>query len=107
MLVGRLPLLSGRHGQKGIWPCCSQWASTHLNFYRTHLIFFTLGPLIVSGIFYASNGETHVDYIDCLFLCTSAFTVTGLNSALLAPLTKWQQVILFICMCLYVPPSPR
>lgn len=27
---------------------------------------------IASGIFYASNGEIHIDYIDCLFNCVSA-----------------------------------
>lgn len=30
------------------------------NFYRIHLLFFTLVPLILSGIFYAANGQYHI-----------------------------------------------
>lgn len=60
------------------------------------MIYFITVPLIASGIFYASNGENHIRYIDALFvlhtsaaaavsflkpiensfLCTSAMTVT-------------------------------
>ena len=29
---------------------------------------------IASGVFYASNGEFHIPYIDCLFNCVSAMT---------------------------------
>ena len=30
------------------------------NFYRIHLLFFTFVPLILSGIFYAANGQYHI-----------------------------------------------
>ena len=30
------------------------------NFYRIHLLFFTFVPFILSGIFYAANGEYHI-----------------------------------------------
>ena len=30
------------------------------NFYRIHLLFFTFVPLILSGIFYATNGQYHI-----------------------------------------------
>ena len=30
------------------------------NFYRVHLLFFTFAPLILSGIFYAANGQYHI-----------------------------------------------
>jgi len=30
------------------------------NFYRVHLLFFTFVPLILSGIFYAANGQYHI-----------------------------------------------
>jgi len=57
----------------------------NLNFFRYHLLFFTLTPLLLSGIFYAvSSGEPSpatagvgtrkVEYIDALFLCFSAMT---------------------------------
>jgi len=69
-----------------------------LNFYRIHLLFFTIVPLIVSGIFYAANGQFRIDYIDCLFLCYSALTVTGLSTVNLSTLTGFQQAVLFVLM---------
>ncbi|KAK0195856.1 cation transport protein-domain-containing protein [Armillaria mellea] len=75
----------------------------HLNFFRIHLLFFAFTPLIFSGIFYASNGRYHISYIDSLFNCVSAMTVCGLATVNLSSLTPWQQVILFIQMCLGSP----
>jgi hypothetical protein len=65
------------------------------NFYRIHLTFFTIHPLIWSGIFYGVNGQYPVSYTDALFLCFSAQTVTGLSSVNLSTLTGFQQFILF------------
>ncbi|BGP04534.1 hypothetical protein JCM10049v2_000336 [Rhodotorula toruloides] len=76
-------------------------APAHLNFYRLHLLVFTFVPLIASGIFFASNGpsnENQISYVDALFMCTSAMTVTGLNTVVLSALTVWQQVMLFLLM---------
>ncbi|CAK5281873.1 unnamed protein product [Mycena citricolor] len=83
----------------------STWRSLtkHLNFYRVHILFFTFTPLIFSGIFYASNGHTHISYIDALYNSVSAMTVCGLATVDLSSLTAWQQVILFIQMCLGSP----
>ncbi|SCV68413.1 BQ2448_534 [Microbotryum intermedium] len=85
-------------------------AARHLNFYRphmatvdaarVHMLFFLVMPLVSSGIFSASNGATKVAYVDALFMTVSASTVTGLNSALLGPMTRWQQTILFLNMCI-------
>lgn len=91
-----------------------------LNFYRVHMLVFTLVstfvpqsvmvriakrfalvnqfPFMVSGIFYACNGRYHIDYIDSLFLCVSAMTVTGLATVNLSSLTPWQQVMLALLM---------
>lgn len=74
------------------------FAARHLNFYRLHLIFFTLGPIAVSGIFYAANGQNPVSYVDALFMCFSAFTVCGLTSVNVSSLTCGQQAILYILM---------
>lgn len=52
---------------------------------------------------YASNGEFFVSYIDCLYNCVSAMTVCGLATVNLSGLTVWQQVILFLQMCLGSP----
>ncbi|GAA5947131.1 hypothetical protein JCM3765_002171 [Sporobolomyces pararoseus] len=87
--------------KKGVWAKITTFSSNHLNFYRIHLLAFTILPLIISAIFYASNGpspENQIAYIDCLFLCTSALTVTGLNSVELGRLTTWQQFLLFFSM---------
>ncbi|KAJ3914684.1 cation transport protein-domain-containing protein [Lentinula edodes] len=79
----------------------------HLNFYRIHIlflqVFITFTPLIFSAIFYASNGRYKISYIDALFNCVSAMTVCGLATLDLSSLTPWQQVILFIQMCLGSP----
>ncbi|KAL7422889.1 hypothetical protein Q5752_002186 [Cryptotrichosporon argae] len=69
-----------------------------LNFYRLHVIVFTVVPLVFSGIMYASNTKYRIAYIDCLFMCTSAMTVTGLATINLSTLSPWQQVILFLQM---------
>lgn len=60
-------------------------------------------PLIFSGIFYGSNGQNHISYIDSLFNCVSAMTVCGLATVDLSALTGWQQAILFIQMCIGSP----
>lgn len=65
---------------------------------RVHVITFVFVPLIAASIFYASNGENHIPFIDCLFVCVSAMTVTGLVTINVSSATIWQQVILFILM---------
>ncbi|VDC02697.1 unnamed protein product [Peniophora sp. CBMAI 1063] len=77
--------------------------SGQLNFYRLHILYFIFTPLIFSAIFYASNGETHISYIDSLYNCVSAMVVCGLATVDLSSLTSWQQVILFIQMCIGNP----
>ncbi|PIL30855.1 transporter [Ganoderma sinense ZZ0214-1] len=75
-----------------------QWMQDEANFFRLHLVYFTFVPLIAAGIFYAVNGEFHIPFIDALFLCYSALTVTGLSTVNLSTLTAFQQVILFVLM---------
>ncbi|KIM40298.1 hypothetical protein M413DRAFT_176376 [Hebeloma cylindrosporum] len=74
-----------------------------LNFFRIHLLFFTFIPLIFSGIFYASNGRYKISYVDSLFNCVSAMTVTGLATINLSSLTGFQQALLFMLMCMGNP----
>jgi hypothetical protein len=69
-----------------------------LTFFRVHLSAFIFIPLVFSGIFYGCNGRFHVNYLDCLFLCYSAMTVTGLSTVNLSTITVWQQVILYLLM---------
>ena len=60
-------------------------------------------PLIFSGILFASNSRFPVRYIDALFNCVSAMTVTGLTTTDLSGLTGWQQTILVLLMCVGNP----
>ncbi|KAF9012537.1 cation transport protein-domain-containing protein [Cyathus striatus] len=83
----------------GLWRSIAK----NLNFFRVHLLFFTFTPTFASLIFYASNGETKIAYIDCLFNCVSAITVCGLATVDLSSVTTWQQVILFILMSIGSP----
>ena len=69
-----------------------------ITFFRVHLAAFTFIPLIFSCIFYASNGRFHVSFLDSMFLCYSAMTVTGLCTVNLSTITAWQQAILYILM---------
>ncbi|CAE7230532.1 unnamed protein product [Rhizoctonia solani] len=81
------------------------WASFYdsLNFFRLHVLFFTFTPLISAAIFYAANGLYPVSFIDALFNCVSAMTVTGLATVDLSQLTGFQQAIIFILMSIGNP----
>ncbi|KIY46038.1 TrkH-domain-containing protein [Fistulina hepatica ATCC 64428] len=89
----------------GLSVCFPYWPiiRRHLNFYRIHTLVFIFVPLIGSGIFYACNGDYHVDYIDGLFLCVSSMTVCGLATTDLSHITTTQQVVLFVLMLLGCP----
>ncbi|PFH45965.1 hypothetical protein AMATHDRAFT_8427 [Amanita thiersii Skay4041] len=76
------------------------YAIEEINFFRIHLFAFVIIPLIASIIFYASNGRFHVKYVDALFLCYSAMTVTGLTTVNMSTVTAWQQVMLYLLMVL-------
>lgn len=62
-----------------------------------HLMVFTFVPLIASSIFYGIDTRDN-SYINCLTVCTSALTVTGLNPVLMENISRGQQAILFILM---------
>ncbi|EMD41450.1 hypothetical protein CERSUDRAFT_110026 [Gelatoporia subvermispora B] len=78
------------------WTRIWQRIEEEANFFRIHLLYFLLVPLVAAGIFYGANGEFHIPFIDALFLCYSALTVTGLATVNLSTLTPFQQVILYI-----------
>ncbi|KAI6158810.1 hypothetical protein EDD17DRAFT_976568 [Pisolithus thermaeus] len=75
----------------------------NLNFFRVHLLFFTFTPLLASAVLYACNGKYPLSYVDALFNSVSAITVCGLSTVNLSALTPWQQVILFLQMCVGSP----
>ncbi|KAK0227557.1 potassium transporter [Armillaria fumosa] len=72
--------------------------SIELTFYRLHFTAFLFIPLLFSGIFYAFNGEFHINYLDSLFLCYSAMSLTGLSTVDLSTLSMCQQVMLYLLM---------
>lgn len=77
-----------------------QWSDAYLNYFRVHMMYFVVMIMFWSAIMYASNPKDHyIPYIDCLFMCASAMTVTGLVSVPMSSLTLWQQIILFGLMC--------
>ena len=82
----------------------TNFISEEATFFRIHLAAFTIIPLIFSWIFYASNGRFHVSFLDSMFLCYSAMTVTGLSTVNLSTITAWQQVILYILMTIVSSP---
>ncbi|EIN11405.1 TrkH-domain-containing protein [Punctularia strigosozonata HHB-11173 SS5] len=81
-------------------PRLSSFRLPHIqwNFFRIHLAFFTIHPLIWSAIFWGANGRYHISYVDSLFLCYSSQTVTGLSTINLSTTTGFQQAILYWLM---------
>ncbi|KAF8169153.1 cation transport protein-domain-containing protein [Mycena galopus ATCC 62051] len=82
----------------GILSTLSNFVWTHGTFYRFHMLAFTIIPLIASAIYYGCNGRFHISFLDSLFICYSAMTVTGLSTIDLSTTTPWQQAILYILM---------
>ncbi|KAJ7079638.1 potassium transporter [Mycena belliarum] len=82
----------------GIFSTISNFVWTHGTFYRLHFTAFTIVPLVAAAVFYGCNGRIHISFLDSLFVCYSAMTVTGLATINLSTTTAWQQVILYILM---------
>ncbi|KAF2993044.1 hypothetical protein E8E13_000909 [Curvularia kusanoi] len=77
-----------------------------LNFYRAHMLYFIVVIAVSSVIVYGEgvkNGpkefrDSHLSYMDALFLTCSAMTTTGLNSVDLGDLSGFQQAVLCILL---------
>ncbi|KAK0387146.1 hypothetical protein NLU13_5459 [Sarocladium strictum] len=75
-----------------------------LNYITIHYTYFTIGCLLSSLIFWGSSEPFgKISYIDSLFMVTSAFTNTGLNTVNVSDMTTWQQVLLWILMIIGSP----
>ncbi|KAJ7250788.1 potassium transporter [Mycena rebaudengoi] len=92
------PGAESRELEPGLFSTLSDFIWTHGTFYRAHVVAFTIIPLIAAGIFYGCNGRFHVSFLDSVFICYSAMTVTGLTTLNLSSITPFQQVILYILM---------
>ncbi|KAH6639159.1 potassium transport protein-like protein 1 [Boeremia exigua] len=77
-----------------------------LNFYRAHMLYFIVVIAISSVIVYGEGVKTgpkeyrdsHLTYMDALFLTCSAMTTTGLNPVDLGDLSGFQQAVLCILL---------
>jgi len=67
------------------------------------MLAFIIMPLLFSIIFYFSNGQYHISYVDSLFLCVTSIAVCGLATVDLSTLTPFQQALLFIQMFIGSP----
>lgn len=67
------------------------------NFITLHYAYFIVTCMIASVIFWgASTPKGSVRYIDALFLCVSAMTLSGLGSINLSVINTFQQIMLFV-----------
>lgn len=75
-----------------------------LNYITIHYAYF-LGVTLASSLIYWGSSQPFngVDYVDSLFLVTSAITNTGLNSRNLSETTTWQQVQLWFLLMIGSP----
>lgn len=80
-----------------------QWLPP-LNYITIHYAYF-LGVTLVSSLIYWGSSQPFnaVDYVDSLFLVTSAITNTGLNTRNLSETTTWQQVQLWFLLFIGSP----
>ncbi|CAG9986970.1 unnamed protein product [Clonostachys byssicola] len=75
-----------------------------LNYITIHYAYFIIVIVISSLIFWGSSSSFNaVEYVDSLFLVTSALTTTGLNTTNLSQLTTWQQVQLWFLFMIGSP----
>ncbi|KZT50397.1 hypothetical protein CALCODRAFT_461759 [Calocera cornea HHB12733] len=73
---------------------------SNLNFFRIHVLYFTLMPIVMACIIYAVNGQYHVEFVDALFCSYSAITTTGLATINISSATPFQQFLLMAQMFL-------
>ncbi|KAJ8108072.1 hypothetical protein OPT61_g8426 [Boeremia exigua] len=70
-----------------------------VNFITVHYAYFIGVSLVGSLIFWgASNPAKSIGWWDCVFMCVSAMTASGLNSVNVSQLTTFQQVELTVLM---------
>lgn len=80
------------------WEKTKAFIKKEATFFRIHIAAFVFIPLLASIVFYFCNGRFRVSYLDSLFLCYSAMTVTGLSTVNLSTLTVFQQVLMYLLM---------
>ncbi|CAI7768886.1 unnamed protein product [Closterium sp. NIES-54] len=76
------------------------WLRNQVTFYRIHFLSFVIVDLIAALIMIATPAGSlgKISFIDALFNCTSALTVTGLASVRMNVFSTFDQVLLMLLM---------
>ncbi|CAI5463507.1 unnamed protein product [Closterium sp. Yama58-4] len=76
------------------------WLRPQITFYRIHFLSFVIVDLIAALIMIATPAGSlgKISFIDALFNCTSALTVTGLASVRMNVFSTFDQVLLLLLM---------
>ncbi|GJP80345.1 hypothetical protein CLOP_g10558 [Closterium sp. NIES-67] len=82
------------------WRSFPAWLRNQVTFYRIHFLCFVLVDLVAALIMLASPAGSlgKISFIDALFNCTSALTVTGLASVRMNVFSTFDQVLLLLLM---------
>lgn len=80
---------------RDIWGYIEWFYDTKIHFLQLHYIYIFLLSFISSAVFYFQP-KTNWNYIDALFMGTTATTNTGLNTITMSDLTKWQLTAMYL-----------
>ena len=78
-----------------VWDYILWFYDTKIHFLQLHYFYIFVLSFISSAIFYFQP-STHWNYIDALFMATSATTNTGLNTVNMSELTRWHLIVMFL-----------
>ncbi|PHZ12443.1 TrkH-domain-containing protein [Rhizopus microsporus ATCC 52813] len=78
-----------------LWETVKQFYNERVHFIQLHYLYILFLSLICSALLYI-NPYTNLDYIDALFMATSATTNTGLNTIALSSLSTSQLCIIYL-----------
>lgn len=76
-----------------------------INFITVHYAYFIFVSLFFALVFWGSGSPASIkiDFLDSLFLTTSALTSTGLNTINISQMSLGQQIVIFLAMLLGHP----
>lgn len=70
-----------------------------IHFIELHYLYIMLAAFVASGFYYFEPG-THWEYIDALFMATTAATNTGLNTIAMSDMSTYKMLVVFFTMFL-------
>lgn len=63
---------------------------------QLHVLYFTIAPAIGASVFYGLKSSADLAVVDALFMSYSAATGAGMETVLMATLTRGQQIVIFV-----------